>query len=109
MSKRITTQTEITNLAIAQQALRDAGFKFSVHEERITIESGGALRGAFIDTSTGEINHDDMFNPMDAINLFKQNYAEALIRFEAAKNGYTFVGERVVHRDGTIELQYQTG
>lgn len=108
MSKRITTQTEINDFSIAEAALKGAKIGFTTAGSRITITSG-PLRGAHINTSTGDIDRDDMFNPTDAVDNLKQMYAETKIRFEVAKNGGTFVGERQVHKDGTIELVYQIG
>lgn len=108
MSKRITTQTDINDLELATNSLKQAGYTFSVKDARITITSG-PLRGAVIDTSSGDVNHDDMYNPDKAVNAFKQVYGETKIRQEISKNGGEYVGDRIVHKNGDIEFLYQIG
>lgn len=108
MSKRITTETEIKDMEIAQKALRDAGMTFKADGSYIHITSG-ALANATINLTTGLVEGDSDFkHTKSSLGILRQHYAEAKLVHELAKQG-GYVESRNVNKEGEIELIYQIG
>jgi hypothetical protein len=107
MSHRVTTQTEIKDKAIAMAALKNAGLSFTESGNTLRITSGGQLRNAVINLSTGEISGDtDFGHTQDGLGIVRQHYGEAKFRAEAAKSGRVTIQQRYVdQKTGDVVLK----
>lgn len=101
MSHRITTKTEIKDLALAKKALDQAGMGYRESGTTLAITSG-SLRGATMDLATGEISGDSDFHSRDSLGALRQIYAEQLVRSRIQMAGH-YVESREM-QDGKIIL-----
>lgn len=103
MSRRVTTKTEIKDMALAKTALQSAGYGFEEHGSQLSITTG-SLRGAIIETRTGEISGDTDYGHRESeMGALRQFYGEAKYRAELAKQG-GWVDSRQVDKNGDIVL-----
>lgn len=108
MSKKITTQTDITENEHATAALRKAGFSFRAEgDSRLRITSG-PMAHAVIDLSTGKVEGDDQLHSRDTLGALRGLYAESKLHAEILKGGGSIL-ERNEQKNGDIELIYQIG
>lgn len=107
MSHRITTETEITDLAVAKQACEAAGWKFTEKDSVLTFMTGPLTRGT-LNTKTGTFDGDTDYHAGGKVNQLKMHYAEALLSNEIRKQGGR-IESRKVNQNGEVELLYQIG
>jgi len=109
MSYRVTKQTEIKDERIAIEALKIAGMTYVKQGNTLRI-TNGTLNRAIIDLSTGIVTGDSDFrgHSADAFGLLRQNYAEALYRDVALKEGIT-IQSRETERNGDVVLYCRQG
>lgn len=99
MSHRVTTKTEMKDLALVQEAAKAAGVTCTANGDIVTF-TGGALRGAILDLKTGNITGDsDYGHTSDVLGALRQGYAEAGIRAHYLKNGGYVESRQVVGED----------
>lgn len=108
MSRRITTETNITDKAVALEALELAGIEHNVQGDTIYMSSGD-FRNARLDLRTGTISGDSDFgHDSEQFGVLRQYYGEALFRAEARKNGTT-IEQREVNEEGDVVLMWHVG
>src|SRR5271165_992613 len=105
MSKRITTQTEITDLSICMDAFKSAGVKFGKQtDDKYEVRMGRSV--GVLDLRTGQIEGDDMSFHSGDFDVLKQHYAEQKYMWELRRRGAS-IHSREVDKEGNIVLQYQ--
>lgn len=105
MSKKVTTQTEITDRSICLEAFKSAGLNFREVTEH-TFEVRMAHSVGTLDLRTGKIEGDDMsFRNVD-FDTLKQHYAEKKYVWELRKRGAS-IHNREIDKEGNIVIQYQ--
>jgi hypothetical protein len=103
MSRRVTTETEIRDRALALQAIKTAGLSYSESGSRIQFTSG-ALKNAILDLITGVISGDsDYGHSAEKLSELKMFYGEAKYRLECVRNGI-MVESRSINKGGEIEM-----
>lgn len=108
MSRRITTETNITDRDMAIEALELADISYTVQGDSIFMSSGD-FRNARLDLKTGAISGDsDYGHTSEKFGLLRQHYGEAMVRAEARSNGTT-IESRDVDEEGNIVLMWQVG
>ena len=96
MSHRVTTKTEMKDLALVQEAAKAAGISCTASGDIVSF-TGGALRGAVLDLKTGNITGDsDYGHTSEVLSALKQGYAEAGIRAHYLKHGGNVESRQVV-------------
>lgn len=106
MSRRVTQKTEIKDLALATQALKQAGISYRVSGSMIYLTSGG-FDNACIDLKTGTISGDEDHGHSEGkFGELRQHYSEAMVRHEYLKTG-TSIDSRVTDQEGNIVLGWQ--
>jgi type II secretory pathway pseudopilin PulG len=106
MSRRIAQKTEIKDLALAIQALKQAGIAYRVAGSEIYLTSGD-FENARIDLKTGTISGDSDFgHSEDKFGELRQHYSEAMVRHEYLKTG-TSIDSRITDQEGNIVLGWQ--
>jgi hypothetical protein len=105
MSKRVTTQTEITDRSICLDALKSAGLHHKVLTPD-TFEIRTAHSTGVLDLRTGQIEGDDMSFKGGDFDTLKQHYAEQKYMWELTKRGAS-IHNREIDKEGNIIIQYQ--
>jgi hypothetical protein len=107
MSKRVTTQTEIKDRAIALDAFKASGTNFrEITGDTFEVRAGHSH--GVLDLRTGQIEGDDMSFRKDDFTNLVQHYGEQKYMTELRRIGAS-IHSREVDRDGNIILTYQTG
>jgi hypothetical protein len=105
MSKRVTTQTEITDLSICMDAFKSAGIQARKQtDSTFEVRMGRSI--GLLDLRTGQIEGDDMSFSSADFDVLKQHYAEQKYMWELKKRGAS-IHHREVDREGNIIIQYQ--
>lgn len=105
MSKRVTTQTEITDLSICMDAFKSTGAKFNKRtDDTYEVRMGHSV--GVLDLRTGQIEGDDMSFHKADFDVLKQHYAEQKYMWELRKRGAS-IHQREVDKEGNIIIQYQ--
>jgi hypothetical protein len=102
MSHRITTKTDIKDKDVAIQALKDAGWKYTLSGYTLTVTSG-PMRNARINTQTGLVSGDTDWHSGDTLGALRQRYAEVLVRREELREGNT-IESRETLKNGDVRL-----
>ena len=105
MSKRVTTQTEITDSSIFTKAVASCGIKSSKIDDN-TYELRTAHSIGILNLKTGSIEGDDMSFRSGDFDTLKQHYAEKKYMWELEMRGAS-VHSRTVDREGNIVITYQ--
>ena len=112
MSHRVTTQTNMTNVAVVQKVAKNQGFTFTAQGTNITFTSG-ALNRATLDTKTGRITGDtDYGHTESALGVLRQGYSEELYRQECLKQGIQIQDRQIVEfngQKGVVKLTISMG
>jgi len=99
MSTSVIGLTEIRNTAILKQTLTELGISYrEVNAETLTWGEG--YQKMMINTNTGEIKYDNMYN--ESVNHIKQNYSKNFIIAEIAKKGHRI--SSINNVNNTIEI-----
>jgi hypothetical protein len=108
MSRRVTTETNITDKAVALEALDLAGIEYRVQGDTVYMSSGD-FRNARLDLRSGTISGDDDYgHTSERFGVLRQYYGEAMFRQEAAKSGTT-IEQREVNEEGDVVLMWHVG
>jgi hypothetical protein len=108
MSRRVTTETEMKERSLVEQACKTQKISYTVHGDNVRFTSGG-LQGASLDLRTGRITGDsDYGHTAGVLGSLRQAYGEAKYRKECVKQGIT-VESRSVSREGDIILMCSYG
>ncbi len=102
MSHRVTVQTEVKDVAMAQKALDNLGVRYRQSDKKFTLLSGD-YSDTIIDCTTGVITSGDVdHNRIDhgKLGLLRQAYSEAKYRAEAFEKGILIQDREVVNVDG---------
>ena len=104
MSRRISTQTKITDRAIAIEALKIAGHTYREDGNTIHITSGD-LNRCMLDLSTGTVSGDSDFRTHSEarMRLLNVAYAEAICRRQCNLSGAQ-IESREVQKNGEVLL-----
>jgi len=103
MSHRVTTNTEIKDADLAQDALKRAGYSFDIRGNSILITSGD-MNGATIDLRSGVISGDsDMGHRSDRFGALRQFYSEAKVTKETQKAA-GYIEQRSTDQQGNVIL-----
>jgi len=105
MSKRIKTNTEITDKELAIEALNQAEIVYQIKGDTIYMDSGELMHTS-LSLKTGEISGDSDFgHTSENLGLLRKYYSEAKFKRECLKNG-TLIDERQVNEEGDIVLMW---
>jgi len=102
MSHRTRHSTDIKDLNLATQTLKDAGWEYKKEGSTLRITSG-PMRYSTIDLRTGIVTGDSDFHNRRTVGAFRQRYSEQRVRQEAVKSGAT-IESREVLQNGDIRF-----
>lgn len=104
MSHRVTSKTNITNKALALQALQNAGWLFNENGNNVSITSG-PMKGATLSLKDGTITGDTDWHDAgdDSLGAIRRYYAEAETLEELSLRG-AVVESREITEEGEIRL-----
>lgn len=96
MSHRVTTETNMNDIAIVQKVAKAKNISFSVNGASVSFTSG-ALNRATLDTKTGRITGDtDYGHTQSALGALRQAYSEEKYRQECLKQGIQIEDRQVL-------------
>src|SRR5262245_41578584 len=102
MSKRIVINTELTDKAALERALKYNDWAYEVQDTRLPIDSCPGA-GSTIELKTGRLHGDSDWHSKTKLAPLIQAYGEALWRNRFSdNNGY--LESRTILADGTIRL-----
>jgi hypothetical protein len=107
MSKRVTTESTITDRSIAVQAFASCGAHVREHSKTKYEITVGRSTG-ILDLTTGQIEGDDMSFHDSDFDTLKQHYAEKSYLWTLQQKGAS-IHSRNVTSEGDIEIIYQVG
>jgi len=106
MSRRITTNSEMTDVTIACSALAAMGAKFSRNGSNITITSG-PLNRATLNTETGQITSDSDYGHNEGLfDKLRQAYGVEACLAAIRANGHSVVSQST-DSDGSVVIQVE--
>lgn len=103
MSRRITIETELTDLQALQQACEALSLKHSVNGDTLTIQTGGYYGGYSFDTRTGKMTGDEDYMRGFLREGLHQQYSKALVMRTMFEQGHIIEQETVL-ANGDIEI-----
>jgi len=111
MSHRLTIETQITDKAIAEAALRQANISFDTRGDNIYLKTG-AYTGTVINLTNGSVVSGDTDHhriDLGKLGLVRQYYAEAKYKAECLREGVDILerSEEKVNGGTVIVLRCQ--
>ena len=100
MSQQVTTQTEIRNVDILKETLKEMGINYSEIDDH-TYAWGTGYNRMSVDVNNGEVKYDHMYGAK--LDEFKMTYSKNNVRASILKKGHRIKSQKVL-ADGRIEI-----